>query len=199
MITLTAEQFRKKYGVMGETKFDAPKQEQGLFSAIKEDFAKRGREYVDIINEPEDSLLDETSKGVRGVATLAGGIGNIVGESLTRIPYVGGAVKAIGGVIKSGLDTVAEKLGGTKFMQEAAEGLGEDSTIEKGLEIVKGGGEIAENILIAEGAGKVAAKTATYGAKKAVQAGKATGEAVSKMTGGAGKYLKGAIRDIAPT
>lgn len=199
MKTLTKEEFRKRYGISGEMKFDESKKEEEFFSAIKRDLAERSQRYGEIINEPGSGFLAETEKGVRATGEIAGGIGNVIGEGLTRIPYIGTGVQKFAGAVKGGFDAITNKLGGTKFMQEAAGGLEKDSALEKGLSIAESGGEIAGNILaldIGTGAGKALAKKSATTAKEAVEGAIDVGGAATKRIS---KQAGSAIRDIVPT
>lgn len=198
MQTLTDKEFKDKYGVIAASTFDASKKKEGVFDSIKNDIQKRGEENVNILSKSSSGFGEDVSKGFQVAGNTAGAVGDVVGEGIKAIPGVGGIVNAVGGAIGKGFNAVTDKLGGTKFFQEAAEGLPEGNTLEKGLKIGAGAGEVAGNILGADigvGAAKGAIKTAG-------KAGSKVGETVSTMAEKAGpatQYVKGAIRDVVPT
>lgn len=193
MQTLTEEEFKKKYGVIGINQFPDVEKEQSLFDALKSDLAERGQQNTELLNDSSESPL---VRGFEVGANTAGGVGNAIGETLTRTPIIGGALKSVGGAIKSGFEAVTSKLGGTKFFQEAAGGLEEGNPLEKGLKIGQAGGEVAGNVL----AGNVGVGAAKQGTKSIVQgAGKAMEAMPKPDLGAAGKYVKGAVRDVIPT
>lgn len=192
MQTLTEEEFKSRYGISGLSKFGDSKREESLFDAIKADIAERGQKNADILSQSGTGIAE----GFEVAANTASGVGNAIGETLTRTPVIGGAIKKVGGKIKSGFDKVTDKLGGTKFFQEAAEGLEPGNNLEKGLRVGAASGEIAGNILGADlgvGAIKKGADTATNISSKV------SSSVPRPNVSGVGKYVKGAIRDVVPT
>lgn len=207
MQTITADQFKKKYGKAAVDTFDTPTQDDntGLFDAIKKDITTRGQENLNIMSKNPDgslkdnSMSDNVQQGFQVAANTAGGIGDVAGEALKRIPGVGPALGAVGGAIKTGFNAVTDKLSNTKFFKEAAAGLKPNSPVEKGLSIASSGGEIAGNILGADaGAGTLNKVKDVAAAVPSKVSGMVDSIPKPNLTG-TGANIKNAIQDVAGT
>lgn len=213
MQTLTPEQFKQKYGVIAASQFDATKkqddQEKGLFQSIKDDLSTRASNNVDIYNQGtangDTSLLHNTAVGTQLAGNTFGGVGDVIGETLTHLPVVGGAFKALGGAIKGARDTAVNALSNTSLIKGAAQG--DTSNLEEGLKIASGAGDISNNILAVDGGINSVKKTATR-ASDAFNSLKERGTPPIDPGGPSGtspegssplQYMKGAVRDIVPT
>lgn len=202
MQTLTEDQFKKKYGVVAASQFDDAQKQTSLFGDIKNSISQRADQNNQILSQPAPDVLGQVAQGTQLAANTAGGAIDIAGNVLNRIPGVGPALNAAGGAIKKGFNAVTDKLAGTKFFQEAAGGLPENSNLEKGLKIASAGGEIAGDIAGAdlgvsgaEGALNKAGNVATRVSEKIDSLPKPS----LPDLGGATAYLKGAIKDVSPT
>lgn len=158
METLTADQFKQRYGGIATSQFDLAQkkeeQEASIFDSIKNDLNSRAQENVDILNQPREGPLGDVTAGVQMAANSAGGIGDVAGDVLHKIPVVGSLVKGASDLAKSGFNALTDKLGGTKFFQEAAAGLEPNNPLENSLKVASGGGQIAGTVLgAAYGAG----------------------------------------------
>lgn len=202
MITLTADQFKQKYGGIAASKFEADKNQQdkeaSLFDSVKNDITNSAQQNQSIYNQyttnGDNSLSNAVAGGVSLAANTAGGVGAVAGDAIHKIPLVGPLVKGASDLVKGGFNALTDKLGSTKYFQEAAKGLPEGNNLEKGLTIASGGGQIAGGILGADQGVGLAAKSANL-AKTGARA------AVDSLpdTGGAGKYINSAIQDVKPT
>lgn len=195
MQTLTEKEFKQRYGTIGVMQFKDEKKEESLFGSIKQDLMNRGETNANLLSKPSQSFGDSALTGLKVAANTAGGISDVAGQSLQRLPVVGGAIKKAGQAISSTFNKATEKLGGTKFFQEAAGGLPEGNRLEKGLEAASAGGEIAGNILGAD-IGLGAARGAASGARKGAAS---LGSVPRPDLSGATKNIAGAVRDVVPT
>lgn len=170
METLTAEEFKKRYGGIAASQFEPNKQEQSLFSSIKNDLANRGQQNVAIMDSPGTDVFSNIAKGTEIAANSAGGVLDVAGDAASHLPVVGpligGASSAIGNFVGSGFKALTNGLSNTKFFKEAAAGLPENSNLDKGLRVASGGGQIAGDILAADQGAGLANKTVGL-AKKA--------------------------------
>lgn len=201
MKTLTQEEFKKMYGADAIKAFDAPTQDNsGLFDTIKADLAKRGQENLNILEQSkkDTSLGGNIAGGFKLAANTAGGVGDVIGNTLNKIPGVKPVTEAIG----KGFNAVTDKLAGTKFFQEASQGLQPGNALEKGLSVAQSGGEIAGNILATDVGVRGAAKTGEVAAQVPSKIAEAIPKPPPGGSGGLGEvgtYLKGAIKDVTPT
>lgn len=162
MKTLTDKEFKSVYGDAALSQLNKAVQtndtQTGFFNSLKNDLAQRGQNNANIYNQSisagDTSLGNSIEGGMKLAANTAGGLGDVAGEALKRIPIVGGVLNAAGNAIKSGFNTVTNKLADTNFFKEAAAGSSPTSPVEKGLSVASSGGEVAGNILGADqGAG----------------------------------------------
>lgn len=206
MQTLTADEFKKKYGVIAASQFDLDQKKQdqdaSLFDSIKNDIANRAQGNNDILNQPRTGTLDNIAGGVQLAANTAGGITDVAGDILHKVPVVGSLIKGASDLAKSGFNAVTDKLAGTKFFQEAAGGLQPSNPLENSLQVAAGGGQIAGQILGADYGAGLAQKGVNI-AKKVPAAVARTADSIPSLsmegTGPLSKNLGGAIRDIIPT
>ncbi len=185
MQTLTADEFKKKYGADATNAFDASQSNQNkdssLWAEIQDIAARHKQENQQILSQPlannntsdpfnslapkNGGNFGETlARGTELAASNAGGILETAGAGLSKIPVVGPAgsavVGAIGGAAKSGFNAITDKLAGTKFFQEAAAGLPEGNKTEQALRTASAGGQIAGDVLAADGSAYGLGKTA---------------------------------------
>ncbi len=197
MKTLTEEEFKQKYGVSVASQFDIKTPEANLYDSLKKDLVTRGEKNVNLIQQgaTQRSPMQNVTQGFKVAANTAGALGDVAGEAIKRTPVLGGLAEKAGSAIGKGFNAVTDKIAGTKFFQEAAQGIPEGGALEQGLEIGQASGEIAGNVLGAEmGVGGVA-----RGASAAAQVPKAIGDIPKPNMGAAGQYVKGAVRDVVPT
>lgn len=195
MQTLTADEFKNKYGGIAASKFTLTPPEEGMFSSMKNDIMARGQTNNDLLSSTGPSALDAVDTGFKVAANTAGGVGEVAGEALKRIPVVGGLMSQAGKAIGAGFNAVTDKLAGTKFFQDAAANLEPGNPIEKGLSIASSGGQIAGDILGADvGAG--ALETA---AKIPSKAGETIASIPKPNLGGMTKSVSTAVKDVVPT
>ena len=191
METLNAKEFESRYGVAATTRFEQKEREESFFEAIKRDLQQRGEENVSLLEGGGSPL----TQGFEIAANTAGGVGNVLGEAITRTPFIGPLVGKAADTVQSGFESLTDKLGGTKFFGEAAAGLDKDSTVEQGLRIGSAGGRIAENVLVA-GVGTGAARAVTRkSGDTAVRTGQAVRDRLPETPQGVGQ----AVRDVVPT
>ncbi len=179
METLTADEFKKRYGAIALSQFDQQKKEEDLFTQIKD-------AYQGGINKLTQGVAE--AKPIGGTGDLIGGVGKIIGGATEAITSplapvfapVGKAVNAIGNKISDipAVQKFANSPAG-EFTSRVAEDVG---NYDEGAGLVAGGPKIA---------------------KLPAEAGNAVAEGISKVaapkiaeTVGA---TKSAIRDIIPT
>ncbi len=193
MVTLTAEEFKKKYGGIAESKF-GPEPGSSLFAELKKNLQDTTESNSKILNTPQNSFLGNVAQGTELAANTARGAAGAVGSVVNRIPVVGSVVKGVTDLAKKGFDTVTNKLSDTKFMREAAGGTPEGGTLEKILKIASNVGEISGDVAAADSV-VPSAKTALNVSKNVAKTAK---DALPDVSG-ATKYATGALRDITPT
>lgn len=185
--TLTAEQFKKKYGQKGINAFSKPvekpaeQKKPGFFQRIGEKLSKRGENIKKEIGEAGTFDIKGASAGYAAASQLLGGVSDIAGEtfSLTQIPQaigkevenMGTATNLVtGGLYGKTVDKVGSKVSGaynsfkTQFPSaaKALEATGEAANFAMLLE----GGSIGKT-----GIGKVGgiAKTKALATKQATK------------------------------
>ncbi len=168
METLTADQFKEKYGTIASMQFDMNEQKDqrntSLWQEIQDIAAKHKQENQQILSQPSTDLGENIAKGTELAASNAGGVLETAGAGLSRIPVIGPAGKAIvgaiGGAAKSGFNALTDKLAGTKFFGEAAAGLPEGNRTEQALRTTSAVGQIAGDITAADAGAYGLGKTA---------------------------------------
>lgn len=167
METLTADQFKKQYGVIAYSQFDLGKkkqeQEASLFDQIKSTIGQTAQQNNQILDQPRNGVLDNVAGGAELAANTANGVAGVAGNVLSKIPVVGPAIKAVGGAIKSGFNATTDAISNTPLFKGAAEGLNaqygsQQSPLEKGLSVASSGGQIAGDILAADQGAGIAQK-----------------------------------------
>lgn len=118
MQTLTAEQFKQKYGEAGVQAFNSktisPQEDKGFISRVGADLSKRISDVTSSFKKevtPEGTPLGGIRLGMRTAGAIAGGITDIAGEGIKSISNATGLTEAIKPVGLAVLDTPIGKAG----------------------------------------------------------------------------------------
>jgi uncharacterized protein YoxC len=153
--------------------------QKNTFERIQEDLTERKEDIQEAI-----SFEGDTQKSLIGSATEAGAIaaGAISNTAYEALPEgARNILDKIGGGIGEGFNYLTEKLGESKFLQEAVQG--DTSKLEEALQIASDLGVIAGEVTaVAElpGVAKTASQVARKGAEKASSAGGKIASTVKK-------------------
>ena len=166
MKTISAEQFKKKYGETDLSKFEPIKttpQDNGFVQNEINSVKNRLDEAGNALNDTQGNPV------VRGLKTT-GAISNIVtdtaGNIIKEIPIVNKIAEGAGNLIKKGFDFTTGKIADTKLFKEASQYPEHTKVLEDFLSAGGSLGDIANNILMLEGAR--AGTRATYDGAKEV-------------------------------
>lgn len=186
MKTVSAQDFLNKYGsnaTLSLSGLVAPQEapQPGFNERIASDFNQRGTKLADTLSKPAYTPSQAVALGTEATATAFGGISDVIGEAIKSIPGGKAALDAIGGATSSAFKALTDKLSNTKFFQEAAAGLPENSTLQNSLEAASSGGEIAGDILAAEGVKGTVQKTVDATKVAATKVGDAVNDAATKI------------------
>jgi len=187
MKTLTDEEFQKKYGVTGLSKFKTPTKEAGVFSQIK-DAASAG-----VSKMQQGFEQSKTGVGNTPLNAIEGGLKVGAGAIETAFSPLAPVFAPIG----KGINAVADKISDSQTVQKFADSSAGQTTAR-----------VAEDVVdLTTIAGGVMGAKGTPGAARAAASGVAKGAgdlggAVSKVAPKAGADMRGAgdiVRDAIPT
>ena len=106
--TLSAEQFKQKYGQKGLDKFKVtisaaefqkmkqlqqPQEQPGFFSRLGEDLSKRGTSIKSTVQEVGTGKIGGLEGALQTVGAVAGGVGDVISEGISSIPGVNTAME----------------------------------------------------------------------------------------------------------
>ena len=186
MKTLTAEQFRKQYGIGGVASIAQTKLPNAA-QRVQADIQQRGADIVDTLG---DNTKSPIRRGFEATATAFNAIPstavNVLPEPAREV--VGKATEAIGGLVGKLSDKVSDS---TKLQEWVINHPEASSALEDVLGTTAAAGQIAGDILISDQATKGAQLGADAAKVGAERVGQATGEIASKVGGKLGAVAEG--------
>lgn len=199
MQTISADQFKKKYGEADLSKFESPTPapaDNGFIQNEVDSIKNRVGEMSAAQNDTAGNPI------VRGLKTTASGfniITDTLGNVIKAIPIVSDIADAAGKIVKKGFDATTGAIADTNLFKQAAQYPEHTKVLEDFLSAGGSLGDIATNILTAEGLKKGGESTvnttkeAIYSARTKIRdvfsganstvskAGQSFGDSISKI------------------
>lgn len=190
METLTADQFKKRYGVMAESQFDLAQKNQdkeaSIFNEIKDAFTQG-------VNKVGQGIQEAKPVGGEGVGGLVTGVGKILGGASEAITSP--VAPLLSRTLGKAVNYVGDKISNIPAVQKFAQSPAGQAT-SKVAETV---GNYANAAGLVVGA-RTGASAATKVPGLASEAATAVGEAIPKPSlGKTGTSAVNAVKDVIPT